>query len=1705
MSRAISPMLRRPRPWSLRAAALAALGACACMGAPSSARAQGWVSLEEDDDANRWLDEAVQHETSGRWREALALYRRVLEKKPDHLRKVGAGDDALYTSVAEYITRHIARDYPPEGLAAYRAEYEALAQGLYEAYLKERRPACLETIVHQYFFTSLGDPAAYLLAGRLFDAGRYAEAIYYWERILRYHPPALARTVPPELVAARLLSAYRLLRVSPPQNELEKPLAAGAVRVGASPVESSRLMEMIERFPLAAEWISGPAVREEEPSFASDGPPPQRPLHWVGLSPDRPRALFGDLRSDDPYPLPRAWEPFALFDAAREDDGGVGDPRVRAVRLQRQWRARRALEAAGGRPQAPDYPFFAEAAREDGQDVVVIQNGYRIFGIDPTNGRLLWVGSGSLPAASSAAVKGAVFGCARSGRRIYANMMSSVAGAQGDGVVGPRTLRCYDAVTGKRIWDAAAAGAPDAGGRDARARDAARVGPMLFPSPPAVGGGRVYAAALVPQRDRDIYVYAFKDGERDATLLWKRFICSVTAPAQWNALEWPAATTPCVVESGGVVYCVTNVGVVAALHGATGHVLWLAKYKSDLSDLEAAQRARGPWGLSGPIHPFSPPVVSGNRLFVFPQDAAKLVLYHAGTGAVTDSVDAGEYYFFLGVHRTGRDGLRTAVLAGKRVLFLAPDAGQDDEREKTSPPLIAPVVGQGAVARGTLYFPTRFGVVRFDLATHKILDDPPKRWVEESDAGNLLVTGSTLISVGAERAAAYVDLGVYRAREGAGARQAPPYPQSLIEFGAALMRNRRYEDAAPMLQRAVTLLGAGLPPASPDLASARLQLYRCAREQAVELLARGDEANLPRLRDLLVLARAAAPGEDQRAEVLFLTARALLTLGKGDLPRNLPAAVDAYQEVIEQVPNAMVAEAGAVTDRREKDDGGSRWVRAGRLAAEAIAQLTAAHGGAAYRAVEERAGHALDAARSTARPADLASVLERFPNSGAAWEAVRGRAEALRAGGGVEAALSAYEDYLACVGPGPRLRAQALLAIGDLASRARRPALASWALQRARRTAPDETIPEGGAAPPGRSVSAIVAERLAKLDTAPPPPAAPPPDALNLSDKKSPAREDRIPAHAGRTPRVCGSGEAPLPGAPVLPANRILLARGSLVYLWDLDAKLSVWRCPYPKGWLGFVLDEESAGSSTTLTLLAGAKGDAARKAGLATGDVLTALEGAAASPADFRRALAAASPGRPMRLEVRRDDRTLKITLVPDPWPEDEEPFVNAEDVTWLPNDLLLVPWRTGVAAVAPGASHVDIRWFFPAAGRAGETGDAEDAGARTGGPAGPGAEVAAVRGVIASRRRVYVHYVPADADGSREARLEAARTQLAQLQPQLAQMGDIQALTGNLLAASRVVCLEAATGQAVWERSYAGVIDVKPFSAQVTLPDEDVLVWVSTSVAPANLGIGGGGEQQGRAAAGTSRVDVLDGRTGLSIEPGEGRRLETTPQWAVDRQEGMLYYFHGGNDVYGFDLAGRRYLPRTLRSTQGLDRRRGVTVAAGFGRLALGHREGLVEVWNEPTADPSSRTFRLQDILRGNSPRGIDPLTPNALVFEGPNLLYVYSVDPTNQKGFLTAVDLAPQAPRVLWETVATPNEPNDPNAGSPMGSAILPATSRYILKHNRTGGQVFCFDKARDGSQEALRAAALPRGRVAPRLFGQGERLIIESEQEVRVYRR
>lgn len=1223
--------------------------------APPAAQPADEVYLDEVKDD--FLERIRKCEEARDWKGLFEHYAHGLRR---YARKVVAvkarpAGVSSYVSLAEYLTGRLSA-LPREAFEYYRLEYDGRAKAAFEKAREAGDRAALQKAVEEYFFSGAADEALDFLASRAFDEGQVEEAVFHWNRLLRLYPDS---DVPAAVTAARLAHACAAAGDEAGLEDLKAWVAAkgltGEVTVGG------------RRTSLAA-YLAGLSV--------APAPRPRRPVPLPEVAdPAGGLPRRGPVAGNDV----RRWTYDFAADRGAETPAAPS-PAEPQVLLRGRRFAVRTGEAAPAPPYG-EFPLVPAAARIRGKDYLILSDGSRVVAVDParvrgssTTAGVYWKypPDGSIvrsptPNAGGLIVNRPFVGAAVDGEYAYVTMYSDLrtrpreAGqAANDPFEGTTSLKCLHIPTGRRVWDTDLPPLLDAlkaAGKEFFERN------FSFSSPPVVHGDRLYVGICTsPLGEQESRVLCLD--KKTGRPLWTTFLASVNL-ARLNAMGWGpprlSVSLTLLAVHGGTVYVQTNLGVVAALNGASGHVLWLTKYS------RRQPRVAGGMVEAPSLRPSNAPVVWTGRVFVLPQDAEPLLVFDARDGTPLEWRVGSDHLVWSSIHRlqgvirNEHDDWLLVTGAQSFVIRLSTRAAHQLTGANVSQS------GGGTLSDGLLYLAVSGpaggepagGLAVYDIWTWKTLERRP--WKEAGEGGNLLVAGPYLVVAGS-KVSVYADADTLRAEFARRLGQSPPHAEAFLEFGDLMRQNGRLEDAAQ------AYLGFIRAAEGDPRHEARVRQVR--GELHAIFLRRGDEA-------------AGVPGDAAslaRALEFYRTAREFAYDAETEAQATRKMAetyerMERWKDAVTQWQRLL--EGGRELYRRESEQVITLWEHARRRIEDIVARAPDA-----YDEVERRAAEALRKAEREGADA-LRGVLERFPNSRSAREAWRRLRDLLREAGQLERLRGLYDEF--------RDRFKTELpwdAYRDLLELLEK--LGDWErfgfeLGKFAERFPDERISVGGA---GEVTVREYAERRRRELAARP--------RGRVRDRGLPGRTAELepirpPTDAG----AVGLGRWPLCPRGIEPPGFSgaleLFTRGSGVELWDLRQKRRVWAAPCPGGYLG-VRGEPADGESSGIRVADVRPGSPAQEAGLGQGDVLVEIGGKPADEEALEELLPRRAPGESVEIVYRRGDRTVRTRAVLGAVPSDRRPAVVGAAFT---RDYgLAVAWEDRAAWLDLATGRV--RWTF-------------------------------------------------------------------------------------------------------------------------------------------------------------------------------------------------------------------------------------------------------------------------------------------------------------------------------------------------------------------------------------------------------------------------
>jgi len=645
------------------------------------------------------LEQARAYLADKQWNEGINRLIQIMETSGA---KLVAVTPARCVSVRDFCQLQLC-SLPREALAVYRGRVDPQARRLYEDALATRDRQRLLSVVDETLGSSWADNALDALGEIALESGDCAAARSYWERIV---PLGQAGDSP---------------RTWPAVPDTELDLAGVRARL----VLASILEGSLER------------AREELGLLAKLHPNARG--RFAGRDADYVEALTTLLSEAGRWPLRPAADDWPTL---------AGSPTRNAIASKvpdvagAAWRVPLRAEGEESRPvwgrvRLP--PRIAEDAQTllsyfpvvVGDNVFVNRRNREILALDLSTGRPTWghkspivfedqeTGEGRADLHPAQGIGVARFTITASGDRLYARMGPAPTGhpREAQASASPGYLVCLElSAEGRLAWKAT----PEPG--------------WAFEGSPVAQGADVYVAMRRNEVQPQVHVACFD--AQTGQLRWRQFVCAADTPARGVI---PEITHNLLTLNRETLYCNTNLGAVAALHGRDGRLQWATLYprvvKGDLAK-PAPHTCRD----------LNPCLYDKGLLLVAPADAECILALDATTGQVLwqSGREVGDVVHLLGVAHD------TLIASGKRICWI-PVRGPEQGRARHVWPEggDGPGYGRGVLAGDCVLWPTREKIYVFDQATGRL-----KKTIELTPrgvtGGNLLVARGHLLIATAE-------------------------------------------------------------------------------------------------------------------------------------------------------------------------------------------------------------------------------------------------------------------------------------------------------------------------------------------------------------------------------------------------------------------------------------------------------------------------------------------------------------------------------------------------------------------------------------------------------------------------------------------------------------------------------------------------------------------------------------------------------------------------------------------------------------------------------------------------------------------------------------------------------------------------------------------------------------------------------------------
>jgi len=715
------------------------------VGAP--AIAQGQVGLFMPNSTRFELAEAVQLDRADN--AVLAQLQRVKafladrqwDEAVEALRQVMEGGEGKLLGVTEY--RYVGlRDYcqlqlallPPEALKLYRSRIDPVARKWYDEGVARRDYRLLNHVVEQALASSWGDDALLALGEISLEAGDYAAARWFWERIVPATPRDTLPPAPPQdglRGPAEPKTTDRAAK-SPgtgPESGQASPSStppAGFQNTWPGYPDTDLDLAAVRARLVLVSILEGSAARAQEELAQFSRLHGQAQGRLAGRQVNYAEALARLLTESATWQAPPAdpeWSTFAgSFARSRVVRQKIDVGRV-------VWRA--SLPAVDTRAEAPGLGLPQDHRPALGYypvvvgGLVLVNTLHEVFAFQAGTGEPAWGQTSTAiyrdpsPEASAplllpaAAFGGPRFTMSCRDGRLYARMGNPLSSHGPDGPnYGGGYLICIDlAAQGRLLW-----------------RTASEEG-WTLEGAPVVDDSGVYVA----MRRQDIRPHAYVAclDPQTGRLRWRRFVCAAETPARGTL---PEISHNLLTLAGHTLYYNTNLGAVAALDTGDGQIRWVSLYpralRVDLSRLAPHWR-----------RDLNPCLADRGTLLVAPADSPRIFAFDAASGQLRwqtgeETADVGHLLGATASH---------LIASGAKLYWIGLD--------ETNPGRLTHVwpqgedrlgCGRGLVTAESVFWPSRDKIYVFDARTAQ-----PRRVFDlaarGARGGNLIAVGDRLL------------------------------------------------------------------------------------------------------------------------------------------------------------------------------------------------------------------------------------------------------------------------------------------------------------------------------------------------------------------------------------------------------------------------------------------------------------------------------------------------------------------------------------------------------------------------------------------------------------------------------------------------------------------------------------------------------------------------------------------------------------------------------------------------------------------------------------------------------------------------------------------------------------------------------------------------------------------------------------------------
>ncbi len=715
------------------------------------------ATLPTDTEVDRILKRADEYVRDGRYDLAAVVWQKVLDGTTSVLR---SEDGRYYTSVQAYVEEQLDRvaRQAPDGLREYRLKADGEARELIAQAKGKDEEKSLSDVVRRFFYSSLGDDAAYTLGCLMLDRYEFVAATRLFASILTRHPDYTTTTAaPPNLSRSEIMLRLAVSSARSGDGKIARAALDEYQKLNTNNRDALTVAwvdQMIDDGGGAIEVVGNPAGEWHATLGGAmrDGRMTGLPLQtaYTGVWEEKWIAYFNDKG----FGLNNTGAAAAVQQQPRPAVGlrinrvNIA-PNTQAIAMTSDSRRKSIVEKWKSNELTPTDAMLLHAGR------VYFRAYDRVVCVDGRTGKQMFSSPSRVapqvrPFQTSSPEEILLFGDRASGDMTIQDDVlyyleednsshlqqnnafhRNRAGVSGYSPQFGNRIVALDAITGKLLWRSPTV--TDESGNQRTVR---------YQAAPVAYGNLL----LVPTIDNGaLWLHAYRS-DRQGEVAWRTFLAD-DPPGGYN----PWVTTGLSI-AGGDAY-LTFAGVVFNVEASGGIVRWASRYPRDL-DGTVGRRNYGNQSSPSP-HGWDDDVLipAGRAIIVAANDRDAVMAFDRRTGrflwdfprdGATHILGTSGRYLFV----AGRNVIRKYDMLGSGLL----------KRERD---LEWSITGRGFVTEDAIYLPVRNAVARIHPDTFKVLSivgvalpsfGDEGQFDYNDPVGNIYSDGQRLYGIGMEKA-----------------------------------------------------------------------------------------------------------------------------------------------------------------------------------------------------------------------------------------------------------------------------------------------------------------------------------------------------------------------------------------------------------------------------------------------------------------------------------------------------------------------------------------------------------------------------------------------------------------------------------------------------------------------------------------------------------------------------------------------------------------------------------------------------------------------------------------------------------------------------------------------------------------------------------------------------------------------------------------